>query len=127
MLLIYAADPVRWGHPMFLHQGEGISAAERTEMNNEFEDLIREITESGELVGGEPLADPSITTTLRVRDGVSTATDGPFIESKEQLAGFFIVDCESPERAAEIATRLPDARLSVVEVRPIMELSGQEM
>jgi hypothetical protein len=58
---------------------------------------------------------------------VPVTTDGPYVESKEQLAGYFVLDCESPERAASIAARFPDARFAAVEVRPIMDMAGQEM
>jgi hypothetical protein len=128
MLLIYG-NPKSWGHPMFLRAPEvlAMSTDERDAMIRQFKTLHREITESGELVGGEALADPVNTRTVRFRDGVPAATDGPFIETKEQLAGYFVVDCESPERATEIAARLPDARFAAVEVSPIMDLSGQEM
>lgn len=88
---------------------------------------MREIVESGELVSGAPLADPGATRLVRVRDGGTDVTDGPFIEGKEQLAGYFVVDCESEQRACEIASRFPDARFATVEVRPIMDLGGQEM
>jgi hypothetical protein len=54
-------------------------------------------------------------------------TDGPFSEAKEQFVGYFLVDCETPERAVEIASRFPDARFAPVEVRPVMDFSGQEM
>jgi hypothetical protein len=55
------------------------------------------------------------------------ATDGPFAEAKEHLAGYDLVDCESIERAEAIAARIPDARLVAVEVRPVMDLAGWEM
>jgi hypothetical protein len=89
--------------------------------------LVKELTESAELVSAEALADPSNTKTVRVRDGVPAVTDGPFAEAKEQLGGYLIVDCESPERAAEIAARWPNARYCAMEVRPIMEEAGTEM
>ena len=54
-------------------------------------------------------------------------TDGPFVEAKEQLVGYSIVECETPERATEIAARWPDARYWAMEVRPIMEPGGEEM
>jgi hypothetical protein len=62
-----------------------------------------------------------------VRDGVPAITDGPFAEAKEQLAGYYVVDCESIERATEIATRDPASRLWTIEVRPVMDEAGQEM
>jgi len=89
--------------------------------------MFSEIAESGELVSGEALADPSQTMTLRVHNGVPVSTDGPFGEAKEQMAGFFIVDCESPERAREIAARFPDARFGPVVVRPIMSFAGDDV
>lgn len=73
------------------------------------------------------LAHPAKTRSVRVRDGVPVTTDGPYVETKEQLAGYFVLDCESLERAEEIAASFPDARFAAVEVHPIMDLSGQEM
>ena len=67
---------------------------------------MAELTESGELVGGQALADPSTTRTIRQRGGQPAVTDGPFVESKEQFAGYLVVDCESLERAIEIAATL---------------------
>jgi hypothetical protein len=78
---------------------------------------------SGELVGSESLDEPSETTTVTVRDGVAMATDGPFAEVKEHLAGFYVVDVESLDRAVEIVTRIPEAAHGVVEVRPARDLT----
>ena len=77
----------------------------------EVDAVMKELTESGELVGGEALADPSNTRTIRVVDGAPAITDGPFAEAKEHLGGYLIVDCESAERAAEIALRWPERAL----------------
>jgi hypothetical protein len=89
--------------------------------------IMDELTKSGEWIGGEGLAHPSQTKTIRVRDGVPAITDGPFLESKEQFAGYCLFDCETPERAAEIAARWPDARYAAVELRAVMQQSGTEM
>ena len=89
--------------------------------------IMKELTESGELVGGEALADPSNTKTIRLVDGTPAITDGPFAETKEHLGGYLIVDCESAERAAEIALRWPSARFTPVELRPLMDTAGAEM
>ena len=97
------------------------------ELMGEVDTLIKELTESGELVSADALADPSNTKTVRVRDGVPAITDGPFAEAKEQLGGYLVVDCESPERATEIAARWPNARYCAMEVRPIMDAAGTEM
>jgi hypothetical protein len=103
------------------------SEAERNELFGEVDAIMKELTESGELVGGEALADASTATTVRVRDGVTSATDGPFAEAKEQLAGYLTIDCESQQRAIEIAARWPDARYFAMEVRPVMNTAGTEI
>ena len=128
LLLIYS-NPRTWGHPAFLRatEAQDMSPQERDQMSEQFETLLKEITESGELISAEALADPVNTRTVRVRGGVPVTTDGPYVEAKEQLAGYFVIDCETPERAGEIAARFPDARFAAVEVRPIMNLSAPEM
>jgi hypothetical protein len=117
ILLIYQ-NPATW---------ETFSEEERNRLMADVGDIMGELEQSGEWVGGEALADPSNTRTVRVRDGVPAVTDGPFVEAKEQLAGYCIVECESPERAIEIAARWPDARYWAMEVRPLMEAAGEEM
>jgi hypothetical protein len=87
--------------------------------------LIKELTESGEMLRVDGLAHPSNTKTVRLRDGVPVVTDGPFSEAKEQLAGVWALECDSIERAIEVAA--PVAEYDVVEVRPLMDLSGSEM
>jgi hypothetical protein len=94
---------------------------------NEVNTIMDELTKSGEWIGGEGLAHPSQTKTIRVRDGVPAVTDGPFVEAKEQFAGYCLFDCETLERATEIAARWPDAHYAAVELRPVMEQSGTEM
>jgi hypothetical protein len=91
------------------------------------EGFQQRLKESGELVGFAALADPSNSKVVRVRDGAPAVTDGPFVEAKEFLAGYYVVDCESVERAAELAAQMPEARFSGVEVRPVMESGGMEM
>ncbi|MGH8986014.1 MAG: YciI family protein [Acidimicrobiia bacterium] len=117
MLLIYQ-NPATW---------ESLPEEERNRLMGEAGAIMNELTESGEWVGGEALADPSNTKTVRVRDGVPAITDGPFAESKEQLVGFCLFECESLERATEIAVRWPDAQLTAVELRPLMGEAGTEM
>jgi hypothetical protein len=106
---------------------QALSEEERDALSGEFDALNKEIAESGEFVNGAALADPVNGKTVRVRDGVPAITDGPFAEAKEQLAGFYLVDCESIERAVEIATRDPASRLWAIEVRPVMDEAGMEM
>ena len=84
-----------------------------------YEDLGKELTETGEFVTTEGLADPSFTRTVRRSDTGPVASDGPYAEFKEVLASFAIVDVASPERAAEIAGRIAQTIGDTIEVRPI--------
>ncbi|MFF5070235.1 YciI family protein [Micromonospora olivasterospora] len=115
-----------WNRPGFV---EGLSEEDRNAIFGGVDEIMKELTESGELVGGQALADPSQTRTVRLVGDRTEVTDGPFMESKEQFAGYLTVDCESPERAAEIAARWPDVRMGfgVLEVRPLMDDAGTEM
>lgn len=101
--------------------------AERNELFGSVDELMKELSESGEWVGGEALADVANAVQVQVRDGVVATTDGPFAEAKEQLAGYLTVECDSPQRAVDIAARWPDARFFRMEVRPVMDTSGTEM
>jgi len=85
------------------------------------------LRESGELLGFVALADPSNSTTVRVRDGALSATDGPYVEAKEFLAGYYAVDCETLDRAVELAGQIPDAKYTAIEIRPVMDEAGLEM
>jgi hypothetical protein len=125
LILVYG-NPANWKHPMFLNYVP-LTADERKQMVDQAETLWSEIGESGELIVSGALDDPSTTRTIRGEDGVPVITDGPFAEAKEQLAGFFLVECESHERALAIAARYPDIRYCPIEVRPIMDLSGVEL
>jgi hypothetical protein len=88
--------------------------------------LAKELTELGELIDVQSLADPMHTRTVRVHNGVPAITDGPYGESKELLAGYYLVECESLDRAVAIAQRIPDAQYAPVEVRPLMHGTGLE-
>ena len=89
--------------------------------------IADDLAASGELIVTEALADASQTKRITVRDGRTVTTDGPFAEAKELLAGFFLLECESMERAVECAARFPEAEMGLVEVRPVMDLGGTEM
>ena len=97
------------------------------ELMAEMDTLVNELRESGELVSTEALADPSNTRTVRVEGGVPVVTDGPLAEAKEHFGGYLVVDCESVERATEIAVRWPSARYCPLEVRPIMDTGGVDV
>ncbi|MEU5882103.1 YciI family protein [Spirillospora sp. NPDC047279] len=101
-----------------------MSPAEQALGLDAYEALDAALTESGELVVSERLADPETARRVGVRDGETISSDGPFAEVKEQLAGFYLVDVEDLERATEIAGRIPEAFLNMIEVRPVMGLRG---
>jgi hypothetical protein len=98
---------------------DGWSAEEYEAIVRIHADVHKELTESGELVGSEGLTTLNAKT-VRVHNGVPAITDGPFTEAKEYLAGYYMVDCASLERATEIAARLPEAQYAPVEVRQFM-------
>jgi hypothetical protein len=120
MILIHS-NPEPWGHPTseFTAEGRALPAERRAELDTEFEALLAELTASGEFVIAEPLAAPDAATVYRWGAGGPVATDGPYAEAKEQLAGFFLVDCASRERAEQIAARFSGPG-DVVELRPVM-------
>lgn len=103
------------------------TSPEGHELMAEVESVMARLTESGELVVGEALADPSNTRTVRVRGGAPVVTDGPLAEAKEHFGGYLIVECETIDRAVEIAAAWPSTRFSPMEVRPIMDPAGMEM
>ena len=106
---------------------EALPPSELQGLMDEAGRIVEELTQTGEFVGGEGLADASAGRAVRVREGVATVTDGPYAEAKEQIVGYCIVDCESLDRAVEIAKRWPDARLWGMEVRPMLSPDGVEM
>jgi hypothetical protein len=89
--------------------------------------LVAELRESGELIDTQALADLSNTRKVRARGGVPVVTDGPLAEAKEHFGGYLVVDCDSVERATEIAVRWPSARFCPLEVRPIMDAGGADV
>jgi hypothetical protein len=104
----------------------GLSQKEQEVFMHAAGDIVEELSATGEWVGGEGLADASQARSTRVRDGVVTVTDGPFLEAKEALAGFCIVDVATQERAEDIAARWPDAKHWGMEVRALMQGGGEE-
>jgi len=82
----------------------------------------QEMTERGLLTGGERLRPTTDATTVRVRDGEVLTADGPFAETKEQIGGFYAVDCADLDEAIAIAAKIPGAKTGTIEVRPIWEM-----
>jgi hypothetical protein len=119
-LLIMHNNPAVW---------EALTESERDEVMTGHGDFIKTIQESGEMIVTQALADPSNTVVVRVRGGVPVVTDGPYLEAKEFLGGYYLVDVASRERAIELAALIPDARFEGlgIEVRPVMFSAGMEM
>jgi hypothetical protein len=110
-LLIYASEQ-EWAS-----QTEEESQAQF----QEYMAFTKDIVDRGLYKGGEALQPTATATTVRVRDGETLTTDGPFAETKEQLGGFYLVEAKDLDEAIEIAARIPDVRRGSIEVRPIME------
>ena len=85
-------------------------------------EFMEDLGSTGVLQGGERLRPVADATTVRVRDGEVLTSDGPFAETKEQIGGYFIVDCKDLDAAIEVAARIPGALLGSIEVRPIWEM-----
>lgn len=117
LLMIYF-NPTTW---------DSLSEDQRQEVFGGHEDFQNTLRETGELIGSAALADPSLSAVVRVRDGVPAVTDGPFVEAKEYLAGYYVVDCETRERATELAAMIPDARFSAMEVRRMINQDGADV
>jgi hypothetical protein len=100
----------------------GMNEAEGSAMLAEYGKFMEEMGKRGVLQGGERLQPTSTAATVRVRNGSVVTSDGPFAETKEQLGGFFLVDCKDRDEALEIAAKIPGARLGTIEVRPIWEM-----
>ncbi len=96
----------------------------RKEMLAESIQLCHQLHAKGQYVHASPLQPVATTTVVRVRDGKRSVTDGPFIETREQLAGYFLVEAKDLDDAIGIAIRVPGARIGTVEVRPLREITG---
>jgi len=94
-------------------------AATSQKMLGEFQTFTQSIIQSGQFKAGDRLQPTTTATTVRVRDGKTLTTDGPFAETREQLAGYYMVDAKDLDSAIAIAARIPSARIGSIEVRPI--------
>jgi hypothetical protein len=103
-------------------QTAAVSEAEGSAILAEYGKFMEEMTKRGVLQGGERLRPTTEATTVRVQNGKVLTSDGPFAETKEQLGGYFMVDCKDKDEAIEIASKVPGARLGTIEVRPIWEM-----
>jgi hypothetical protein len=115
-LLIYDDEQV-WAN---------MSEAERGAVFGEYGTYTQEMRDAGAYVDGAPLQSIQTATTVRVRDGETLTTDGPFAETKEQLGGYYVVDVASLDEALDWAARIPSARLGSIEVRPVAQIMAPE-
>ncbi|MCR6481319.1 YciI family protein [Amycolatopsis sp. OK19-0408] len=113
-----------YGNPESRQAWAGMTEAQRAAGLAYYQQLNDDLDASGERIVSERLAFPELT--KRISAG-SLTTDGPFAEAKEFLAGFYLLDCETEDRALEIAARIPEAAFGAVEVRPVMGLHGPEL
>ncbi|MCL4152545.1 UNVERIFIED_CONTAM: hypothetical protein GTU68_064886 [Idotea baltica] len=109
LLLIYASEAVepQYGTPEF----DELIAGYRT--------FTKEVEDKGALLGGDALTPVETASTVRVRQGKVQVSDGPFAETKEQLGGYYLLECKDLDEAMDFASRIPSAKHGCVEVRPI--------
>jgi hypothetical protein len=120
-VILIHSNPQPWGHPTvdYTDEGRAIPADERARMYKEFDELLAELHASGEFLTAAALDAPSSSTVYRSRAGRPVSTDGPYAEAKEQLAGFFLFDFATRERAEEIAAKFAGPG-DAVELRPVL-------
>ena len=99
-----------------------MSEAERNTLFADYRTFTDEVKQSGHWVGGNPLQPTHTATTVRVRSGKASITDGPFAETREQLGGYYLVEAKDLDEATRIAARIPGARIGSIEVRPVMPI-----
>jgi hypothetical protein len=111
MLLIYADEQV-W------------TEAERRLCYGESTDLAHQLKANGQYLAASPLQPVATATSVRVREGKRTVTDGPFAETREQLGGFFMIEAKHLDEAIAVAGKIPAARKGTIEIRPVVEIIG---
>ena len=114
MLLIYERE-ADWA---------AMSQEEKGKMFGEYMAFTNDVKAGGQYVSGAPLQPTATATTVRVKDGRSSTTDGPFAETREQLGGFYLIDAADLDEAIDVAARIPGVRWGTVEIRPVMEIAG---
>jgi hypothetical protein len=112
--LLFYGDEAAW---------EAVPEDEREPIIRRYGELADWLRERGWMRGGDELASPSSATCVRVQNGRTVATDGPFAETKEQLGGFYLIECDDLDQAIGVAARIPAAERGVIEVRPIVDNS----
>jgi hypothetical protein len=126
-VILIHSNPQPWGHPTsdYLSAHQDLPEEVRTRLNAEFDQVMAELQTNGELLGGQALGDPAAARLYRWRDGAPLASDGPYSEAKEHLAGFFLIDVDSQARAEAVAARFSGPG-ETVELRPVMWPGGDD-
>ena len=126
-VILIHSNPQPWGHPTQLLTDEGRAQSQEYHDSSErdFEALMEELSANGEFVFAEALADPASSTLYAWNPDGHVATDGPYAETKEQLAGFFVVECATRARAEEVAAHFAQPG-GTVELRPAMWGDGDD-
>ena len=106
-------------------EAQSAAAHEAASMMKEYGDFTRGIMESGHYKGGNALQPVTTATSVRVRDGKTLLTDGPFAETAEQLGGYYLIEAADLDAATAIAARIPGARAGTIEVRPIWAMPAR--
>jgi hypothetical protein len=101
-----------------------IEKEKRQQMLAESIELTHQLHASGQYLSASPLQPATTAVMVRVREGKPLVTDGPFIETREQIAGYFLIDSKDFDEAISIARKVPGARIGTVEVRPLIEITG---
>ena len=100
---------------------QGMSKSEMDALMGEYFSFTTDIRKSGQFLGGNDLQPVANATTVRVRNGKLSTTDGPFAETKEQLGGYYLIEAKDLNEAIQVASRIPSAKLGAIEVRPVQE------
>ena len=103
---------------------EKIAKEKQQQMLADSVQLTHQLHAKGQYLSASPLQPASTAAIVRVRDGKPLVTDGPFIETREQIAGYFLIDAKDKAEAIAIAKLVPGARIGTVEVRPLIEITG---
>ena len=113
MLLIYVNEV----------EGRSRSDADQVQLHREYMAFTQDLSSAGKNKGGNALQQSAAASTVRVRNGKTMVTDGPFAETKEQLGGYYLVEAKDLDEAISIAARIPGAKHGSIEVRPVMKIA----